>query len=66
MIGDIFDGWKKAQFVLWLKKVVGRDDRFKYLLEPDYEEERLDFYNYFEKHLSPWQALQEEYRKQGG
>ena len=65
MTGDFFEGNKKEQFKLWIKKVIGQDDRFKHLLEPDYEEERLDFYNYFEKNLSPYQALQEEYRKYG-
>lgn len=65
MTGDFFEGDKKEQFKRWLRRVVGQDDRFKHLLEPDYEEERLDFYNYFEKNLSPYQALQEEYRKYG-
>lgn len=65
MVGDFFEGSKKEQFESWLKNVVGRDDRFEHLLIPEYEEERLDFYNYFLKRLSPWQALQEEYRKYG-
>ncbi len=65
MVGDFFEGLKKEQFEAWLKKVVGRDDRFKHLLDPEYEEERADFYNYFLARFSPWQALQEEYRKYG-
>ena len=66
MVGDFFEGIKKKQFESWLKKIVGRNDRFKHLLDSDFEEERLDFYNYFLKQLSPWQALQEEYRKYRG
>lgn len=65
MIGDFFEGTKGEQFESWLKKVVGRDDRFAHLLIPEYEEERADVYKYFLKKMSPWQALQEEYRKYG-
>ena len=65
MVGDFFEGIKKEQFESWLKKIVSRDDRFAHLLTPEYEEERADFYTYFLKHLSPWQALQKEYRKYG-
>ena len=63
MIGDFFEEVKSEQFESWLKKIIGRDDRFKHLLMSEYEEERLGFYNYFLKRLSPWQALQEEYQK---
>ena len=63
MIGDFFERVKNEQFESWLKKIIGRDNRFKHLLMPEYEEERLVFYNYFLKQLSPWQALQEEYQK---
>lgn len=65
MVGDFFDGVKKEQFEKWLKQVVGHDDRYAHLLQPDYEEERLNFYNYFKRGFSPWHALQEEYRKYG-
>lgn len=51
------------RFNEWLKQVVEQDDRFKHLLVPGFEEEHLDFYNYFERDLSPWQALQEEYQR---
>lgn len=65
MAGDFFEGLKKEQFERWLKKVIGRDSRYKHLLIPEYEEERSAFYMYFMKRLSPWQALQEEYQKYG-
>ena len=65
MIGDFFEGVKDEQFEKWLKRVVGRDDRFKHLILPEFEEERLYFYNYFDRGLSPWQALQQEYQKYG-
>ena len=63
--GGYFEGVKSEVFGKWLKRVVGRDKRFKHLLVSEYEEERLDFYGYFEKGLSPWQALQNEYNKYG-
>jgi len=65
MLGTYFEGIKSEAFEKWLKRVVGRDKRFKHLLVPEYEEERLDFYGYFEKGLSPWQALQNEYNEYG-
>jgi len=65
MVGTYFTGLKAEQFEKWLKQVVGRDDCFKYLLIPEFEEERLIFYGYFEKGLSPWQALQREYYEYG-
>lgn len=49
MIGDFFLGVKEEQFEEWLKKVVGRDNRFAYLLIPENEEERADFINTFLK-----------------
>lgn len=65
MVGTYFEGNKKSQFEKWVKRVVGMDDRYEHLLSTDYEEERLDFYMYFNKGFSPWKALQEEYRKYG-
>lgn len=65
MIGDLFEGVINDQFESWLKRIADRDDRFEHLLNPEYEEERADFYRYFSKNLSPWQALQEEYQKYG-
>lgn len=67
MVGDYFEGVNTEKFEKWLKRVVGQDDRYKHLLieGADYEEERLDFYVYFGKGLSPWQALQEEYQEHG-
>jgi len=57
---------EKERFEKWLRRVVGRDDRFKHLLEKDYEEERADFFIYFSTYkMSPHQALQEEYDKFG-
>jgi len=65
MVGTYFEGIKKPQFEKWLKRIIGLDDRYKHLLNSDYEEERLSFYVYFDKGYSPWRALQEEYRKYG-
>lgn len=65
MVGTFFEGFKKEQFEKWLKKVVGQDKRYKHLLISEFEEERLDFYNYFSRGLSPWQALQKEYHEYG-
>ena len=65
-IGDFFEGLKKEQFECWLKKVIGQDNRFSHLLDSECEMERLNFYKYFDKKMSPWQALREEYRKEGG
>ena len=65
MIGNYFEGVKAEQFEKWVKRIVGQDDRFKHLLNPEFEEERLDFYNYFDLGLSPWQALQQEYKQYG-
>ncbi len=65
MIGDYFEGVKAEWFEKWLKRLVGQDDRFKHLLTEDAEYEREPFYVYFEKGLSPWQALQEEYQEFG-
>jgi len=63
MIRTYFDEERGERFERWLRKIVGRDSRFKHLLMPDYEEERLNFYNYFDGGLSPWQALQKEYER---
>ena len=63
MTGNFFEGIKKEQFESWLKKVVGRDNKLKYLLVSEYEEERLDFYKYFSQGLSPWQTLQKIYEE---
>jgi len=60
-----FEGLKAEQFEKWLKRVAGRDNRFKHLLVPECEEERQSFYGYFERGLSPWQALQNEYQEYG-
>jgi len=60
-----FEGLKAEQFERWLKQIIGRDNRFKHLLIPEYEEERLDFYIYFEKGFSPWKALNEKYQQYG-
>lgn len=65
MIGDYFEGVQAEQFEKWLKRIAGLDDRYKHLLLPEYEEERQAFYNYFERGLSPWQTLQEEYQQYG-
>ena len=65
MIGTYFEGLRQAQFEKWLKRIIGRDSSFQDLLVPEFEEERLCFYYYFEKGFSPWKALQEEYRKFG-
>jgi len=65
MTGTYFEGVKKNQFEKWVKRIVGADDRYAHLLHPDYEEERLPFYTYFEKGLSPWAALQKEYEQYG-
>jgi len=65
MIGDFFSGVKSEQFEKWLRRLVGIDNRYKHLLLEDYEEERIDFYIYFQSKMSPWKALQEEYRKYG-
>ena len=65
MVKDFFEDIKGEQFEKWLKRIIGRDNRFAHLLITEYEEERIDFYNYFLKKMSPWQALQEEYRKYG-
>ena len=65
MVETYFEDIKKSQFEKWVKRVAGLDDRYKHLLHPDYEEERLAFYIYFDKGLSPWAALQEEYRQYG-
>ncbi len=65
MVGDYYEGEKAVQFERWLRQIAGRDDRFTHLLIPEFEEERQDFYNYFDRKLSPWQALQEEYQKYG-
>ena len=64
-VGNYYEGMKQEAFTKWLRRVVGRDDRFKHLLESDYEEERLSFYGYFDMDLSPYQALQKEYLKYG-
>ena len=63
MLGDYFEGEKNERFERWIKKIVGQDDRYKHLLSPECEDERLDFYAYFSRGVSPWRALQEEYRK---
>ena len=64
MVGDFFEGLRKKQFESWLKKIIGRDDRFAHLLDYEHEEERTDFYECFLKKMSPWQALEEVYRKE--
>lgn len=67
MIGTYFKKLKAKKFKKWLIQVVAHDERYKHLLftGQEYEEERLDFYKYFERGLSPWQALQEEYWEYG-
>jgi hypothetical protein len=55
----------EEKFENWIRCVVGRDNRYIYLLDPKYEEERDAFYLYFSKGYSPWKALQEEYRLYG-
>ena len=65
MVGDYFEGVKADAFERWVKQLVGQDDRFEHLLSPECEDERTEFYAYFDKGFSPWRALQEEYRKYG-
>ena len=65
MVGDFFEGTKADQFEDWLRRVVGRDDRYSHLLDEDFEDERTAFYAYFDAKKSPYQALQEEYQKYG-
>ena len=50
-----------SEFEKWLFEIGECDNRFVFLRENIYEEERADFYVYYEARMTPREALNEEY-----
>jgi hypothetical protein len=62
MISMNFDIADEEEFEAWLRRVVGQDREYVFLLKPGYEDERQHFYDiYYKNGISPWKALTTEY-----
>jgi hypothetical protein len=61
--------WRRVMadqaFEIWVRAVIKYDHNYAFLTNKNYEEERAAFLEYFNKNMTPEQAINEEYYKYG-